>query len=32
MIVSDLYDPTLRLRSLTITAEAMATQATPQLA
>jgi luciferase family oxidoreductase group 1 len=32
MIVSDLYDPALRLRSLTITAEAMAAQATPQLA
>ncbi|WP_439589540.1 LLM class flavin-dependent oxidoreductase [Hydrogenophaga sp.] len=32
MIVSDLYDPALRLRSLTITAEAMAAQATAQLA
>ena len=32
MIVSDLYDPALRLRSLTLTAEAMASQATPQLA
>ena len=32
MIVSDLYDPALRLRSLTITAEAMATQATAQFA
>jgi luciferase family oxidoreductase group 1 len=32
MIVSDLYDPTLRLRSLTITAEAMTTQATAQFA
>ncbi len=32
MIVTDLYDPALRLRSLTITAEAMAAQATAQLA
>ena len=32
MIVSDLYDPALRLRSLTITAEAMTSQATPELA
>ncbi|MGE0099681.1 MAG: LLM class flavin-dependent oxidoreductase [Hydrogenophaga sp.] len=32
MIVSDLYDPALRLRSLSLTAEAMASQHTPQLA
>ncbi|WP_439519012.1 LLM class flavin-dependent oxidoreductase [Hydrogenophaga sp.] len=32
MIVSDLYDPALRLRSLTLTAEAMASQPTPELA